>query len=144
MTTRATVGKCGLVALAGYGLLMSGCAAPEVLSASAACKLLADKGRHVGETITFPGDYTSDHMERAVVWPTGCRWGIGVRATNNNVKKLIEPLDPPWGHNGVRGRFTGKLVQSARNGMLFFHDDGIRLNIIRLDHAAAFEWTPRL
>lgn len=133
------------VLLVGCGLLVApACSAPKVLSAAAACKLLVDRVHHVGETITFPGDYTSDHIEREVISPTGCRWGIGVRSTDRNITRIIEQLDRPESRKGVRARFTGKLVQVAPNGMLFFKDDGVRLNVTGLDHPVAFVWTPRL
>ena len=118
----------------------------KILSNSDACKFLSspERSKHTGETIAFLGEYTSDHIERSVIRPVGCRYGVGVGTVDPISDKLIDRLDRPGGDQGVRGLFTGTLAQAEPNGMTFFRDDGIRLNIIRLEHAAPFKGDPKL
>ena len=125
---------------------LQACSGTKVLGNKDACNFLnnPERTKHAGETITFLGEYTSDHMERSVIRPAGCRSGIGVGTVDPVSEKLIDRLDSFQGGKGVRGQFTGTLVQVEPNGMTFFRDDGIRLNVSRLEHAVAFKWDPKI
>lgn len=129
---------------------LSACSEQKVLSAKEACRFLSREERlkHLGETITFEGEYTSDHMERSVVGVVGCRSAIGVESMDPETQAAIDRLDRPEdakkGFTGIRGQFTATLARKEPNSLLYFHDDGIRLDVHRLEHPAAFTWVPQL
>lgn len=108
--------------------------AAQDLSTTRICNLLSklERGKHVGQTITFSGDYGSD-IERAVAWPDGCRWGVGVRNISPEAGKGIDRFQ---GHpiTTVHGIITGTLTRVRPNGFELYKDDGVRLDIIRLAH----------
>jgi hypothetical protein len=106
-------------------------AAPTMLTDEAACRLLFDERAHVGETITFTGDYSSDQIERAVVSPKGCAKGFGVGAIAEDAQKAMDPRTAPglYPARDIEAVITGVLVQVKPSGGQFFHDQGVRLNI---------------
>jgi hypothetical protein len=86
---------------------------------------------YMGETVTFAGEYMSDHIERSVVLPKGCDRGVGVGRLSPQAEKVLESADePPYRFNRrIEAIFTGTLVQEEPNGFLFYKDNGVRLNI---------------
>jgi hypothetical protein len=97
-----------------------------------ACSITSrsERLKHIGETITFTGEYGSD-IERALVLPDGCPWGVGVGTIAPEAEIALEAFQgKPT--NTVHGAFTGTLVRGAPNGFEFYKDDGTRLNITRL------------
>jgi hypothetical protein len=111
--------------------------APKLLDGASACKVLSSERRaHIGETVTFDGTYVTDYIERALVIPRHCRRGIGVGSTSPAVDKafgqLIQSvLDPT---KGLRGMFTGTIVQDKKSPMQYSRDDGVRLNVTEVIH----------
>ena len=132
-------------------LVVAACSEARTLTNAEACKVLSapDRQHHLGETVTFRGEFTSD-MERAVIRPVGCRYGVGLGSMDSQSADIVQKLAPPFlvkrgkniGPTGVRATFTGTLILGAPNGMMFRQDDRVRLNVTRTEHAESFVWDP--
>ena len=129
-------------------LIVSASAQSKSLSDTDACRLFASlrKANHIGETIVFRGEFTSDYMERSIIRPVGCHYGRGIGSmdsqSENTIDRLAPSVAPSGKYLGVRATFTTTIVQGERNGMLYANDDGIRLNVSRAEHAVSFVWKP--
>jgi len=103
----------------------------NAVDASSACRIKHDESHHVGETISFRGEYDSDGIERAIVMPAGCDSGFGVGTI---APALVTQMDSHvlpgfYPARKIDAVFTGQLVQSTPNTAQFRLDDGVRINI---------------
>jgi hypothetical protein len=111
---------------------------PKLLDNASAYKVLSSERKmHIGERVTFDGTFVTDYIEHSLIIPIHCRWGIGVGSTSSDFDKALNQLirsglDPS---KGLRGTFTGTIVQNKKGSMKFSHDDGVRLNVTELNHA---------
>ena len=86
--------------------------------------------KHLGETITFYGEYLTDHIERSLILPNGCDRGIGLGQLSPDADKVLSSADNPLKfERKIEATFTGTLVQDKPNGFTFLNDDGVRLDI---------------
>ncbi len=109
------------------------------------CKIAYAPHRHVGETVVFRGEYLTDHIERSLVRPIGCDRGIGLGSMTPEAEKLLVEADPPTWRPGVRrvvAVFKAQLVQDEPNGFEFFHDTGVRLNVLKIGELRTIETAP--
>jgi uncharacterized protein YecT (DUF1311 family) len=122
-------------------------ASGAVLSAAEACDILHGGGRHIGETITFPGDYQTDRAAGlALILPVGCDRAAGVAGMDAGAKRLIGEADPPpWPlpHRRLLGVFTARLIQDAPDESVFDHDDGVRLEVAQIADLQVIQPTAR-
>src|SRR5579872_1845846 len=103
-----------------------------VVSAGAACEVLRRRGWHLGETLTFAGEYTVDRRGGfALVRPLGCDQETGLSGAAPAARRQLDAAVPYWAppHRRVVGRFTARLVLAPRDGARFFDDDGVRLQV---------------
>ena len=112
--------------------LLLGASAPAYTHNVCSMISRSERLKHIGDTITFAGEYASD-FERALVLPDGCQWGVGVGTVAPEVASAIGTFQGRPS-TSVHGIFTGNLVRSAPNSFEFYRDDGTRLNITRLIH----------
>jgi hypothetical protein len=131
----------GVLAIVSIGtfIMEASQASSNVLSASAVCRIASERGKHIGETITFRGIYASDHIERSAIFFRNCVAGvrilrIGIDNVSPSAEKQIDQADrPPWTlDKHIYAIFTAKLVQSARNNFLYANDDGVRFDVIQV------------
>jgi hypothetical protein len=89
---------------------------------------------HVGETITFAGEFWTDHIERAGVRPNGCDRFIHLREVSPEADKVLMVLDGPVYR--IEAIFTGTIVFDGERAEwppdMWIRDDGVRLNISRI------------
>lgn len=87
----------------------------------AACQIVYQRAKHIGETITIMGSYEGD-FERQLIIPKGCDRGIGVGAAAPEIQSTLDqgPFD---------GVITGVLYREKPNIFQFHDDDGIRIRI---------------
>jgi hypothetical protein len=106
-------------------------AEPQAMDARTVCQIAHTRTKHIGESVTFLGEYMTDHLERSLVLIVGCDRGIGLGSMSPEAEKLIDAADPqPWSFDRhIRGVFTATLFQVQPNGMTFMNDDGVRLNV---------------
>ena len=103
--------------------------ADEALVPSAACAWLRARGDHLGETISFQGEYVNDHSGPALVRPIGCDQAIVLREMDPAARMMLDRVDPPpWTGQPRRfvALFTGRLVHT---GVTATDDDAIRLHV---------------
>ena len=120
-------------------------AEPRVLEPRAICRIVHERAKHLGETLTFRGELLTDHIERALIRPIGCEKGIGLGEMTPAAQKLVDDADPPiWlpGRRRIVGLFTGTLIRGEPNGSEFIRDDGVRLNVTVASHLEVFEAFP--
>ena len=106
-----------------------------IMSPGLACQVARQEHLHVGETIWFRGDYSSDGMERARVLPLGCDVGFKVGSIASGLDRKMDARVLPGFYPGhyIRAIFAGELVQGQRRGSQFQDDDGVRLNVLKVD-----------
>jgi hypothetical protein len=105
---------------------------PNDLDGKAACEIAKTRGRHLGQTVVFRGEYLTDHMEKAAIRPIGCDVAFGLGSLADDVERRIQSADPPpWisPQRRMIAVFTGLLTQRGRDGLQFYRDDGIRLDV---------------
>jgi hypothetical protein len=113
-------------------------AAPVPTAEQRACAVIKEAGKHVGETISFHGEYLTDHIERSVVVPSGCSRGIGLGGYNREVWKPIDSVDSPWvPRRHIEATFIGTLIKQRANVAQFAADDGVRFKV---DHVTDVTW----
>jgi|SRR5580698_4721316 hypothetical protein len=118
------------------GLLLTGGskAGSVIMDRQAACKLVHTADKHIGETITFRGEYVTDHIERSLIEPVGCDQGIGLGATSADADQALNAADPPPWSNSRRiyATFTAVISQEKPNDFQFLADKGVRLDVARV------------
>ncbi len=117
-------------------------AEPSPTPEQRACAVIQDGAKHIGETITFRGEYHTDHIERSLVKPLGCDRGIGLGGGSDPevwkpIQAVESPVYDPW--RRIEATFTGTVVQRRANGMQYANDDGVRL---RIDRITDVTWQP--
>lgn len=117
--------------------IAQGTKAPNTIDNSTACRAAIEPKRFIGRTITFVGDYITDHIERTLIIPKGCKQGIGVGATSKMVDDRLNAVDDPLSLSAsrrIRAIFTATLIQAEPNGAQFFGDPGVRLSVSRVSN----------
>jgi hypothetical protein len=67
------------------------------------------------------------------VTPAGCDQGIGLSEITPVAGRLLnEAVHPLYLERKIRATFTGTLAQYDPDGYLYFHDNGVRLNVTRV------------
>jgi hypothetical protein len=114
------------------------------MNASAVCQFFQDRSTHIGETITFHGAYLTDHVDRALILPTGCKRGIGLGKMSPAANKLLEAADPPpWPFTRkIEAIVTAIIFQIPPNNSTFKGDDGVRLDVTAVTEIRVTERTP--
>ena len=103
-----------------------------VVSPGQACEVLHRRSWHLGETLTFAGEYTADRRGGfALVRPLGCDQETGLSNIAPAARRQLDAANPAWAppRRRVVGRFTARLVLAPRDGARFFDDDGVRLQL---------------
>ncbi len=103
----------------------------NALDANPACRIKHEESHHIGETISFRGEYVSDGIERAIVTPAGCDSGFGIGTIAPELVSQMDSHVLPGFYPALKidAVFTGQLVQGTPNTAQFRLDDGVRLNI---------------
>jgi hypothetical protein len=95
------------------------------------CSIMHARAKHLGETITFDGEYLTDNIERPLILPNGCDLSIIVGQISSDANKTLTSADRPPLKSGrkVEATFTGTLVQGQPNGLTYKYDDGVRIDL---------------
>lgn len=128
------------------GLVSQG-AAPEARTSGApglgaACAILRARGAHIGQTLSFRGEYLSDRRGTVVVRPIGCEEAVVVRDLDQAARSMADRVGPST-RTATSQRFvalfTATLVHAGPPGS---EDDATRLSVKSITNVQVIQPAP--
>ena len=114
----------------------------RMLAPQQACDVIRARTQHVGEVVSFRGEFVSDHLGVATIRPVGCKERAGIDVIRPAALRRLHQADPvPWSSPSrhLMAEFTARLV---RSGARTADVGGVRLSVSTVRDLSVIEPTP--